>query len=585
MSFLGEIKRRKAIQVAAVYAVVAWLIMQVVDVVNEPLNLPDWFDTVAIMLLAIGFPITLVMTWAFELTSDGVVRDQSGSVTTAKSGKSVNYILAGLLIVSAAWIGFRELNPPTSAGADILPNSVAVLPFASLSPDPDDAFYADGFHIELLNSLHKIQDLKAIARDSVAQYRDSSLTNQELASQLRVGAVVRGDVRYAGNNVRVSVRLIDPNTDVPVWSEIYAGSTTDVFEFQADIAEQVAMAVEATLLPDEKESLDRAPTDSPEAYAAYLKAIQLLPGLQFIGLGSRAPGFLALLDQAITLDPDFALAYAHKAKIGDDVESQRADLDHALRLDPNLGFAHLVSAHLFKLEGAAGEARQAFEQALRLSPNDPEVLAEYAFFNQITGEQNDAAAFARRALELNPRFGTHFTLGRLYALSGDILAARDAFRQSATLNPDNPATHNHLGFVEVVLGNREEAARRFELRDSLRPQGQGDNAYTFAMKAFGYSLLDRSDDVDRLITEHERALPNDRAIEVLSIWNDVAAVYAALARGDEVQALASLETLTGEQNSLHWQVNQFKVNEWKHPILDKPEFVEVRSRLGFTGNE
>ncbi len=137
MSFLGEIKRRKVFQVAAVYLVVAWLIMQVVDVVSGPLLLPDIFARIIILVLAIGFPIAVILTWAFDLTPEGVVKDQGTNVAVQSGGRRINYVLIGLLIFAAGWIGFREFSPPGPDAVDVLPNSVAVLPFENLTLNPE----------------------------------------------------------------------------------------------------------------------------------------------------------------------------------------------------------------------------------------------------------------------------------------------------------------------------------------------------------------------------------------------------------------------------------------------------------------
>jgi hypothetical protein len=176
MSFWGEIKRRKIFQVAVVYGVVAWLLVQIVTAVDEPLHLPSWTATLVIVLLAVGFPITLVMSWAFNLTSEGLVRDRGGSGAPRDAGRTIEYVLIGLLIVAVGWIAYRvDFSGAPSAGASSaaitgargrLPNSVAVLPFASLSLDPADALFAAGIHDELLNRLAHVRDLNVIARTS-----------------------------------------------------------------------------------------------------------------------------------------------------------------------------------------------------------------------------------------------------------------------------------------------------------------------------------------------------------------------------------------------------------------------------------
>ena len=306
MSFVSELKRRKVFQVAAVYLVVAWLIMQVVDVVNEPLRLPEWFDTVAIMIVAIGFPIALILSWAFDLTPEGVVKD---SGTVQSSGRRIEYVLIGLLVIAVGWIGFRELSPPAPSTNDVLPNSVAVLPFENLSPNPDDAYFVAGVHEQILNELAKIRDLNVIARTTMMRYADAPPPIPEIASELNVETVMEGSVRYAGNQVRVTAQLIDGDSGTHLWTEDYDGDLADIFGIQSDIATRIAMALEAELLPSERESLEKQPTDSLDAYALFLRARNEPAGGSFGGSAGVVTA-VTLLDAALALDPEFALAYS-----------------------------------------------------------------------------------------------------------------------------------------------------------------------------------------------------------------------------------------------------------------------------------
>ena len=162
MSFLQEIKRRKVFQVAAVYLVVAWLIMQVVDVVSGPLLLPDVFARIVIVVLAIGFPIAVILSWAFDLTPEGLVPDEGGTAAAPNRGRRIEYVLIGLLVAAVGWIGYTELRPSGQTGPQLLPNSVAVLPFENLSSDPENAFFAPGIHDTVLNELAKIVDINVM---------------------------------------------------------------------------------------------------------------------------------------------------------------------------------------------------------------------------------------------------------------------------------------------------------------------------------------------------------------------------------------------------------------------------------------
>ncbi len=238
MSFVSELKRRKVFQVAAVYLVVAWLIMQVGDVVTEPLRLPEWFATVAILLVAIGFPIALITSWAFDLTPEGVMKDTGTNVAVQSSGRRIEYVFIGLLVVAVGTLLYREFTPPEQPGEvvteesqrEVLPNSVAVLPFENLTVDSEYAFFAPGVHDTILKELAKIRDMNVIARTSVLQYADGLTSIEQIAEDLRVQTVMEGSVQYAEGRVLVTAQLIDPSTNTHLWSESYDRELIGIFQ-------------------------------------------------------------------------------------------------------------------------------------------------------------------------------------------------------------------------------------------------------------------------------------------------------------------------------------------------------------------
>ena len=285
MSFLGDIKRRKIFQVAAVYLVVAWLLIQVVATVETPLNLPDWADTLVILLLAIGFPITLVMSWGFNLTPEGLVKEGNGDAPAASQSRRLEYVLIGLVVVALGWLVYRvefDLGDAVGVQRDgVLPNSIAVLPFNNLSLDPEDAFFAAGIHESTLNQLAKISDLIVIARTSVMQYEEDPPPIHEIAKALNVESIMEGSVRYADGRVLISAQLIDGRTGGHLWSDEFNRELTDVFAVQAEVAQQIAMALQAQLLPDELARIENRPTESTEAYQHYLHALSMPPTARY----------------------------------------------------------------------------------------------------------------------------------------------------------------------------------------------------------------------------------------------------------------------------------------------------------------
>jgi TolB-like protein len=260
VSFFAEIKRRKVFQVAAVYAVVAWLLVQIVATVEEPLSLPGWFDTAIIVFLAVGFPVTMILTWAFDLTPDRAIRDQRSEATPASGGRTTEYILIGLLGLVVAWVVARDLINSTGAPLideetvaneaattperNVIPNSIAVLVCDNLSPDPDNAYIAQSLHEEMLNQLFKLRDLRVISRTSVLPYMGAERPPLlEIAEDLKVQTIMECSVAYGDDRVAISAQLIDPDTGVHLWSERYYRDLSDVFAVQFDIATNIANAL------------------------------------------------------------------------------------------------------------------------------------------------------------------------------------------------------------------------------------------------------------------------------------------------------------------------------------------------------
>ena len=381
-SIWQELKRRKVVQAATVYAIVAWLLIQIASTVEEPLGLPGWFDTIVIVLLALGLPVAIVLSWAFDLTPGGIVRDDgTGHAPGAPRSRTIEYAIIVLLALA---VGYFLASDFLFDGSDQrLPNSVAVLPFDNLSPDPDNAFYADGIHETILTELAKIQDLNVIARTTMERYRDSELSLAEIANELGVETIMEGSFQFANGQVRITAQLIDPATGSHLWSENYDRPFDDIFEIQTDIATSIAVALEAELLPDERRRLEALPTTSPEAMKLYLRAA-------VIGNGpSVEPGLRAsaqrLLDSALDLDPMFADAYAQKARLYDAslsfdpipaegwesylaelVRMIRANAEQALALNPDLSSPYVVLGDIYAKELKADESRSAHERSRRV---------------------------------------------------------------------------------------------------------------------------------------------------------------------------------------------------------------------------
>jgi TolB-like protein/cytochrome c-type biogenesis protein CcmH/NrfG len=565
MSFLEEIKRRKVIQVAVIYAITAWVLVQIVATVEAPLQLPEWVDTLAILLLAIGFPITLIMTWAYDLTPEGLVRDRGSAEPEAEA--------------------VAESAP--KAERDQLPNSIAVLPFENLSPDPDDAYFAAGMHEQLLNELAKVRDVNVIARTSVLRYASDPQPVPEIAEALNVQTVMEGSVRYAGEKVRITAQLIHGRSGTHLWNETYDGDLSDIFAIQTDIATAIAGSLEAELLPETRVQLEKPPTESPAAYALYLEASNIL----FTGHPNVS---IALLDRATKLDPDFALAFARKGYVRTWMlvnaevpaptdpsllqELERGaieDADRALAIDENLGAAWLVRAQLNQLTWHWKAAEDDFARAYALSPNDPFVMREYALFKAQKGQCEKAKLMARRQVELNPNdVATYSMLDLVASVCRDFEEALRAAEQARKLAPGSPLPFSLKGHAHVAMGDFAAAEAEYRTAENLITDESG--IYMPGM-VYGYGLMSRADDATRLFKRFQtwaetHAVGTGGWIYAYLGIRDADKAYEWLGRAVEVVE-------RGEPDAGYIAFPIIKNNVHNDPILEQPRFRKLLDKI------
>jgi TolB-like protein len=316
-SFWSELKRRKVMRVAITYGVVAWILIQVSATVFPQLGMPEWAPRMVTLLLLIGFPVALIIAWAFELTPDGIkttqhAREDRGDEPVSKKEKrNRNWIAVGLaaglptlmfgVLTGVFYFKAKTAEETLAASQQAeFDRSIAVLPLTNMSPDEENAFFADGVHEDILTNLSKIEELLVIARTSTLRYRNTVKGLSEVGAELNVRYLVEGSVRRAANQVRVTVQLIDTQTEGHVWAENYDRSLDNIFAIQSEIAEAIADQLHAELSPEEVARIERLPTASQDAYDAYKQ-------------GSVDGGRLDKLYRATELDPTFAEAWAEIA--------------------------------------------------------------------------------------------------------------------------------------------------------------------------------------------------------------------------------------------------------------------------------
>lgn len=584
-SVWGELKRRNVIKVAVAYAIVGWLLVEVSSVLLPAFEAPDWVLRVVILLIGIGFALTVVVSWFYDLTSQGLER--TGSPTSSASatdvaGRKLDFAIIGALVLVLGFVVVDNyvLEDDTVA-TGFLPNSVAVLPFDNLSPDPDNAYFAAGMHEEILNQLAKLHNLNVISRTSVLQYADSRPPIPQIASELNVQAILEGSVRFDGENVLIQVQLIDAATDSHLWSDSYEREFAGVFGIQADVAMNVANALETEFSPEEQANIARAPTASPEAYQLYLRAL---------ATGGGAAGRL-LLEQAIEIDPDFALAYAFRATIGNIglagiggvspaavAETERTMqryAEQALALDPTLGIVYAALAVPHSVHWRGSEAERLFQRAIELSPKDVTILSLYGRFKRFRGEYDESIRLLRAAVELDPNnLQSRNFLAQSYRQSGNWETASmvysDLLERAGTHSGGmGRSVYAGAAEVEAILGNDSQAIALLRVAERLESLG----AYRLAQMAHTYSLAGERDDAMRLFAQFEREASENRVSD--AVW-----VRAFIAIDNYEQALQRLESAV--QNRVLGDLAALagiRANPWRDPELDSPAFRTLVSNL------
>jgi TolB-like protein/Tfp pilus assembly protein PilF/predicted negative regulator of RcsB-dependent stress response len=433
IGFFDEVKRRKVYQVAAAYIIAAGGIIQLASAAFPAWELPNWALRLVIVLLLMGFPIALILAWAYDITAQGVRATPAPAVPGSHRRRNiVMLVLTGVTISAAA--GFFLLPRLSAHKCD---KSIAVLPFENLSDEKENAYFADGVQDDVLTNLSKIGDLKVISRTSVMPYRGKGSNAREIGKALGVGAILEGSVRRIGNRVRVNVQLINADTDEHMWAEDYDRDLTDVFAIQTDLAQQIVRELQAKLSPMEKAQIERRPTQSGEAYLAFVQAHDL------------------------STRPD---------KFRGDIENAEQLFERATKLDPNFAEAFAGLAwidnwmyHTFDPTAARKEkARAAAEEALRLQPNLPEAHLALGFYYYYCERdyQNALREFAIAKLSLPNSAEVYMAIGSIERRQGKWAQSTGNFEKAVSLSPRD-------SFILVNLADNYRANKRFETADKI----------------------------------------------------------------------------------------------------------------------
>jgi TolB-like protein len=556
--FFIELKRRNVYKVAVAYAVVAWLLIQVATQVFPFFEIPNWTVRLVVLLIIIGFPIALVIAWAFELTPEGLQRTEVADAAPARRSRSRAWIyvvlIAGAASAGLFFLGRFTASTKQSVSAEVSSKSIAVLPFDNLSRDPDNAYFASGIQDEIITRLAKIADLKVISRTSTQQYQSKPGNLSEIAKQLGVANILEGSVQKAADQVRVNVQLIRVASDSHLWADTYDRKLVDIFAVESEVAKAIADALQAKLTGGEQQALAVKPTSNSEAYDAYLRGLALEARTSISPSDSEK--VIALYERSVQLDPAFALAWARLSRAnaqmyfsGLDKTSARRDAaeraaNTAQKLQPNSPETLLAQAYYqYWVLRDYEHAKATFGRVRELLPGSSEVPGALALIARRQGHWDQSVAYWEQTLVLDPR-NTQWlgNAAQTYGMLRQFPAALKTYDRVLDIVPNDADTVAAEAAIYQAEGNLEQAGKLLAGITAQTP------SLTAVLPKINQLFLERHfDEAIRLIhsrLSESRDLPDfERLFEPLFVvLAQKCAGDIAGARATAQQMLPSLET-------------------------------------------
>jgi len=554
---LSELRRRNIFRISGVYAITGWILAQISGVLESSLNLPQWFDTIVVSLLLIGFPVALVLAWAFEMTPEGMKRTEGVSgenSIAAKTGRKLDFailgglVLVGVLIVGSQFTAQNGAGPPITQQAQIDGStSIAVLPFVDLSPDGDQEFFADGISEEILNVLVPIDGLKVAGRTSSFSFKGRNEDLREIGKALNVNHVLEGSVRRSGTKLRITAQLIRSDDGFHLWSQTYDRELTDIFAIQDEIARSVAEQLAPSLglsFGLSSETLVKDRTEDIVAYELYLRAKQLFEKRGLDNLDTA----LLLLSEASARDPDFAPIWIELANVYRVYLSYQTDIptkttiEHwwaigeaaarrAIKLSPDSGEAYAGLGSFYAADFNWIKAFEEFDRAIALAPDNANIIDNMAQNLMEVGQYEKAIEMSLRAVEIDPLVAIYrFNLAEAYEFNGDIEKAITQYQRGRILSPS----------LSVILGG---------LWGLYISEGRTQDALNLAETAFVNGMMSQEDlDATRAIhravetgsDEAVRALIKNHAF-IKSVNNSNPRYLLARKIGDKQMAIDAMD--------------------------------------------
>jgi len=484
----SELKRRNVFRVATAYAIAGWLIIQVVSTVSPQLGFPEWIPTFFTVLIITGFPITLIIAWAFELTPEGLKKSNQVAKKesiTDHTGQKINKITLtalSLLIVFllVERVFFAESTFGNTGQAAVGEASIAVLPFVNMSSDKENEYFSDGLSEELLNALAKVEDMKVAGRTSSFKFKGQNEDLKKIGEQLGVSHILEGSVRKAGKQVRITAQLINVETGYHLWSDTYDRELKDIFAIQEEISRKVLNELKVRLLPEEDQTLADIPTQDIEAYQVYLKANQLVLNRNY----DEIEAAIELYKIAIRLDPGFAAAHANLALAYNNQgyygnipfeemqENIKSYTDQALLINDQSAAAYAALGNYYLNES---KPEMALEMLLKSNELNPNFIDNYNWIGNVyedLGKTEEQMEWYRKGYAIDPLNPLAiYNRIRVCLYEEDYEEVEDFMEKNKRINPDFVPTYFLQGFIQFVtpFGRFDEAFKNFHRAHALDP--------------------------------------------------------------------------------------------------------------------
>ncbi len=571
--FFAELRRRNVYKVAVAYAVISWLLIQAASILLPTFEAPPWVMKVLVVLLGLGFVIAVFISWAFEMTPEGMKRTSDISpdeVIPYWSKRKFATLIIGVAVIAAGLLAFQLLRAPRLAITPKSDNkSIAVLPLLNESGDPKDEYFSDGLSEELIAALAQIKDLKVIGRSSSFRFKERKDESKTIGEKLGVATLLEGTVRKQGERVRIVAELINAADGIELWTRTFDRELKDIFAVQQEIAAAVASSLKVTLLGLDERSSANPATKNTEAHNAYLLGHYHFQRRNLEDY-RKAVGYF---DQAIALDPEYALAYAERSEawtlVGDSTgegktlwPKARSDGEKAVSIAPALAEAHAALGWVrFFTEWKFAEGLSELKRAKELSPANPTANDLLARVIVYLGRLGEAEKQGRQAVESDPlAYAAQNNLARILWYEGKLDEADAVARKAAKLQPTGAASRRWQVLVAIQRGDNETALRE--------AQSEPDESYRrFEIALAQYARGDRKA-ADAALAD---LIANGRGLDY-----QVAQVYAV--RGEKEKAFQWLQIAFDNHDT---GMLALLVDPLLGSLSDDPRYKNLLARMAF----